>query len=100
LSLSFFKLGNSRGRVHFGSLGHLSQQSKDRFQARLGANKLVLSQAGQPMDGFLRRRSDVIVRLIAIRRVVLAQPSMFVGCLVIKIMYSWFWKVVFVLLLT
>lgn len=69
------ELGQSRLGVGFGAERHLPQQIEDRIQARLRADERTLFQRPDPRDRLLDRGRGVVVRLVRIRRVILAQPA-------------------------
>ena len=53
----------------------LPQQLEHRHQARFGAHELPLVEAGQPVDGAFGGRREIVMRLVAARRIVFAQPA-------------------------
>lgn len=62
-------------RIGLGTERHLPQQIEDRVQSRLGSDEGTLLEGPYPGDGLLDRDRGVVVRLVRVRRVVLAQPA-------------------------
>ena len=84
--LAFLQVGDARRRVLLGSLRDLPQQREHRHQPRFGAHELPLVEARDPVDGAFRRRSEIVVRLIAARRIVFAQPTPAVGGPIVQVL--------------
>ena len=63
------ELAQARSGVDLAAFVHLPQQLEQREQARLGADKGALGQAGKPRDRFLGGRRQVEVRLVGAGRV-------------------------------
>ncbi len=64
------------------------QQIEDRHQPRFSADEAPLPEIDNPVDGPLGRRREVEVDLIAVGRVILAKPGMFVRGPIVEIMGS------------
>ena len=62
------------------------QQREHRHQTRFGADELPLVEARQPVDSAFCRRREIVVRLIAARRIVFAEPPAAVGGPIVEIL--------------
>ena len=71
-----------------GSLRDLPQQCEHRHQARFGAYELPLIEAREPVDCAFGGGRQIVVRLIAARRIVFAQPTLAVGRPIVQVLFG------------
>ncbi len=69
------ELGDARRRIERGALDDLPKQVENRHDPRLGRHEGAAPKGGEPLDRPLRAGRDVEMRLVRVRRVVLAQPA-------------------------